>query len=64
MKLNQNQRKTLSEILNNILTAIFSISIISQIVFERKFDYYSVTSGLISLFVCTMLALISLNIVK
>ncbi len=63
-KLNLNQRKGLSDILINLLTVLISAFIVSKILYENKFDFYSVIAAAISLIVSVALAFVSINIVK
>lgn len=63
-KLNLNQRKVVSEILVNLLTALISIIIISRIFIERKYDFYSILIGILAIISSAALAYIAVVIVK
>jgi hypothetical protein len=62
--LNINQKKVISEILVNLLTALISILIFSRIFIERKYDFYSIFIGIIAIISSASLAYLAISIVK
>lgn len=64
MKFNLNQRKTFSDILNNLLVVIISVFIINNVFYEKNFDRDSIMIALTSLFTALVLTFVSVSIVK
>jgi hypothetical protein len=63
-KLNFNQRKVISEILVNLSTVLISVLVVSKIFIEKKFDYFSIISSFIGLFVSFVMFYGALLVVK
>ncbi len=63
-KLNLTQKKVISEILVNLSTVLISILVVSRIFIERRFDFFSIISAFISLFVSFIMFYGALLIVK
>jgi len=61
---NLNQRRIIAEILVNLLTAGISIMILTTIFLERRFDFLSLLSALLTFFICLLFAFLSIIILK
>ncbi len=59
--LNLNQRKIIVDLIINLITAWISISFISQVLVEKRIDFYSLLLALIALIISAIMLLFSIS---
>ena len=63
-KLNLNQRRVITDLLVNLISAWLSISLISQVFIEKKIEFYYLFFAFITIIMSITMLLFSLKLMK